>query len=94
MSLSIALFSCKPYDQRFFNLENDMFNYIEHRLTPETVNIINPRRGKVVDTQAIIQALKSGQPGDLGLDAYAQEGDMFFRDLSEQIILDDQFQRP
>ena len=50
-------------------------------------------RGAVVDTRAVIGGLKSGHIGYLGLDVYEEEGDLFFRDLSDQVILDDVFAR-
>ncbi|MCC5854090.1 MAG: 2-hydroxyacid dehydrogenase [Idiomarina sp.] len=57
------------------------------------VMLINTSRGKMVDTKAAIQALKSGQLGALGLDVYEEEGDLFFSDLSSQVIQDDTFMR-
>jgi D-lactate dehydrogenase len=47
----------------------------------------------LIDTEAVIEALKSGQLGGLALDVYEQEADLFFRDLSSTIITDDVFQR-
>jgi len=57
------------------------------------VMLLNTSRGAVVDTAAVIAALKSGQVGYLGMDVYEQEGDLFFRNLSEQVIQDDIFER-
>lgn len=57
------------------------------------VMLINTSRGAVIDTAELIQALKTGHLGYLGLDVYEQEGDLFFRDLSDKIIQDDVFQR-
>ena len=57
------------------------------------VMLINTSRGGVVDTKALIAALKSGHIGNLGLDVYEQEGDLFFQDLSSCVIQDDVFQR-
>jgi D-lactate dehydrogenase len=37
--------------------------------------------------------LKSAKIGCLGLDVYEQEGDLFFQDLSDQVIQDDVFGR-
>jgi D-lactate dehydrogenase len=55
--------------------------------------LLNTSRGAVVDTQAAIFALKSGQLGSLGLDVYEEEGGLFFRDLSGAGIQDDVFAR-
>jgi D-lactate dehydrogenase len=57
------------------------------------VMIVNTSRGAVVDTRALIGALKSGQVGSVGLDVYEEEADLFFRDLSQEIIQDDVFVR-
>lgn len=57
------------------------------------VMLINTSRGKMVDTKAAIQALKTGQLGALGLDVYEEEGDLFFSDLSSEVIQDDVFMR-
>jgi D-lactate dehydrogenase len=55
--------------------------------------LINTSRGGLVNTEAVIEALKSGQLGGLAIDVYEQEADLFFRDLSDTIITDDVFQR-
>lgn len=55
--------------------------------------LINTSRGGLVDASACIDALKSGQLGYLGLDVYEEEGDLFFEDLSDQILQDDLFAR-
>ena len=57
------------------------------------VTIINTSRGAVIDTRAVIDALKTGKIGLLGLDVYEEEDEMFFQDLSDQPILDDVFAR-
>ena len=57
------------------------------------VMLINTSRGAVVDTKAVIDGLKSGKIGYLGLDVYEEEGDLFFEDLSEQVLQDDLFAR-
>ena len=55
--------------------------------------LVNTSRGGLIDTMALIDALKSGQVGGVALDVYEQEGDLFFRDLSDEIVQDDVFQR-
>lgn len=57
------------------------------------VMLINTSRGAVVDTKALISALKSGKIGHLGLDVYEEEGDFFFENLSNKVITDDVFAR-
>jgi D-lactate dehydrogenase len=62
------------------------------KMKPHTM-LINTGRGALIDTNAIIAALKSGQIGALGLDVYERESALFFEDLSNQIIQDDTFAR-
>jgi len=57
------------------------------------VMIINTSRGGLVDTTALIEGLKSGHVGYVGLDVYEEEEQLFFRDLSAQVIQDDVFAR-
>lgn len=57
------------------------------------VMIINTGRGALVDTRAVIAGLKSGQIGYLGLDVYEEEEQLFFQDLSSNVIQDDVFAR-
>ncbi len=62
------------------------------RIKPGAV-LINTSRGGLLDTGAVISALKSGRVGAFGLDVYEQEGDLFFEDMSSSIVTDDVFQR-
>lgn len=57
------------------------------------VMLVNTSRGALIDTQACIQALKSRKLGYLALDVYEQESELFFKDMSCEIIDDDVFQR-
>jgi D-lactate dehydrogenase len=57
------------------------------------VVLLNTSRGALVDTTAVIEGLKSGKIGYLGLDVYEEEGDLFFEDLSNVVIQDDVFAR-
>lgn len=57
-------------------------------LQPGTM-LINTGRGALVDTPALIEALKSGQLGYLGLDVYEEEAQIFFEDRSDQPLQDD-----
>jgi D-lactate dehydrogenase len=57
------------------------------------VMLINTSRGALIDTRDAIYALKSGHLGYLGIDVYEQEEKLFFHNLSEQIIEDDNIMR-
>jgi D-lactate dehydrogenase len=53
------------------------------------VVLINTGRGAVIDTQALVAALKRGHIGAAGLDVYEEEEGVFFKDLSDQVLQDD-----
>lgn len=55
--------------------------------------IINTSRGALIDTPALIAGLKSRKIGGVALDVYEQEADLFFEDMSSEIVADDVFQR-
>lgn len=51
--------------------------------------LINTGRGALVETPALINALKTGQLGYLGLDVYEEEAQLFFADRSDLPLQDD-----
>ncbi|OJW81514.1 MAG: hydroxyacid dehydrogenase [Bacteroidetes bacterium 46-16] len=53
------------------------------------VMLINTSRGALVSTTDVLEALKTGQIGYLGLDVYEEEKGLFFEDHSEDILQDD-----
>jgi len=55
--------------------------------------LVNTSRGALVDTPALIEALKTRKLGALAIDVYEQEGPLFFQDRSFEIIDDEVFQR-
>ena len=55
--------------------------------------LINASRGGLVDTQAVIGAVKTAKIGYLGLDVYEEETELFFEDFSLEVISDDVFSR-
>lgn len=61
-------------------------------MKPGTI-LINVSRGALIDTTALIEALKSGRLGGVGLDVYEEEEGVFFEDLSGQILHDDELAR-
>lgn len=77
-------------------LTPDTFHLIDAQAVAQMklgVVLVNTSRGALVETQAVIDGLKSGQIGYLGLDVYEEEADLFFEDLSDQVIQDDVFSR-
>lgn len=59
----------------------------------EGVFLVNTSRGALLDTAAVIDGLKAGKIGYLAIDVYEVESDLFFRDLSNQVVHDDVFAR-
>lgn len=57
------------------------------------VFILNTSRGKLIDTIALINGLKSGHIGGVGLDVYEEEEGVFFEDLSGLVLQDDELSR-
>jgi len=55
--------------------------------------LVNTSRGALVDTPALIEALRERRLGALAIDVYEQEGPLFFQDRSFEIIDDEVFQR-
>lgn len=70
-----------------------IINKMTLSLMKRNAMLINTSRGALVDTLAVIEALKSGQIGYLGLDVYEEEADLFFEDLSDRVVQDDVFMR-
>lgn len=58
------------------------------RLKPG-VMLVNTSRGGLIDAQAVIDGLKTGRIGSVALDVYEEEGDVFFEDLSNNVLQDD-----
>ncbi|WP_017445251.1 2-hydroxyacid dehydrogenase [Gayadomonas joobiniege] len=75
------------------NQTKHMFNQKNIMQLKKGVMLVNTSRGGLIETQAIIQALKKGHIGYFAMDVYEQESELFFEDRSEQIIQDDCFQR-
>ena len=62
------------------------------RMKPRAI-LINVSRGALIDTTALIEALKSGHLGGVALDVYEEEEGIFFEDLSDQVLQDDELAR-
>jgi len=55
--------------------------------------LINTSRGKLIDTTAVIDALKTGHLGGVALDVYEEEEGIFFEDHSGRPLQDDELSR-
>lgn len=75
---------CPLNEQTTHLINKDTIQYMK-----PGVMIINTGRGKLIDTKAVIDGLKHGTIGYLGIDVYEQEEKLFFKDLSADIIQDD-----
>lgn len=71
--------------------------YIINRKTiammKEGVYLVNTSRGALVDTEALIEGLKNGKFGGVGLDVYEEEEGLFFEDKSSDIMQDENLAR-
>jgi len=57
-------------------------------LMKPSVMLINTSRGAILDTNAVVDALRNRKIGYLGIDVYEQEAGLFFKDMSDQVISD------
>ncbi len=63
------------------------------RQMKDKVIILNTSRGALIDTEALINGIKSEKIGGAGLDVYEEESEFFYEDLSESILKDDVLSR-
>ncbi|AIR89916.1 2-hydroxyacid dehydrogenase [Pseudomonas cremoricolorata] len=84
------------HQSRIVSLHCPLTHSSEHLINAQTLAhmqpgamLINTGRGALVDTPALIEALKSGQLGYLGLDVYEEEAQLFFQDRSDHPLQDD-----
>ena len=85
---------------RVISLHTPLTPETRHIIRRETIELMQPgtilinvSRGALVDAKALIDALKSGRIGGVGLDVYEEEEGVFFEDLSGQILQDDDLAR-
>ena len=78
------------------SLHCPLMDSTRHIINEETISKMKPRallvntsRGGLIDTRAVIRALKRGHLGGLALDVYEGEGSLFYGDHSGEIIHDD-----
>lgn len=72
---------------------NHLINASSIKKMKEGVMIINTSRGQLIDTQALINGLKTGKIGSAGLDVYEEEANYFFEDFSNSMVRDDMLAR-
>jgi len=73
-------------------LTKDSYHMISRHalyIMKDGVYILNTSRGALIDSEALLDALKTGKVGAAGLDVYEEESDFFYEDASEEIIRDD-----
>ena len=95
--------SCRYVDLDFLLRESDVIS-LHLPLTPDTHHLINETalskiksdaliiktgRGALIDSKALIAALKNSSIGGAGLDVYEEEEGVFFEDLSSSVVRDD-----
>lgn len=59
-----------------------------HAMRPGVI-IINTSRGALIDSEALLDNVKSGKVGAAGLDVYEEEADVFYEDVSSKVMRDD-----
>src|ERR1051325_6067179 len=87
-------------DSEVISLHTPLTSETYHIIRRETLDLMKPgvflinvSRGALIETKALIEALKSGRLGGVGLDVYEEEEGVFFEDLSGQILRDDELAR-
>lgn len=77
-------------------LTNDTYHIINRStiaLMKNGVYIINSSRGALIDSDALLDAIKAEKVGGAGLDVYEEESDFFYEDLSNTILRDEVLSR-
>ena len=57
--------------------------------TKKGVIILNTSRGKLIDSEALLEALNAGHVKAAGLDVYEEEAEVFFEDVSDTPVQDE-----
>ena len=70
-----------------------LINGFSLKMMKDRVFILNTSRGALIDTEALIDGIKSGKVGGAGLDVYEEESEFFYEDYSESILKDDVLSR-
>lgn len=70
-----------------------MINSMAIKMMKPGATIVNTSRGALIDTEALIDGIKSGHIGAACLDVYEEEADLFYEDNSDHVIQDDRLVR-
>jgi len=70
-----------------------MFNKSTFALMKKGVYFINTARGGIVNTVDLIEAIENKTVAAAGLDVYENENGIFFKDLSNKVLVDDLFEK-
>lgn len=70
-----------------------MFNKSTFALMKKGVYFINTARGGIVNTVDLIEAIENKTVAAAGLDVYENENGIFFKDLSNKVLIDDLFEK-
>ena len=84
----IITLHCPLSEDNEYMINEDAFNQMQ----PGVV-LVNTSRGRLLDSASAMDALKKGILGGLALDVYENEQELFFEDLSDEVIQDDVFRR-
>lgn len=77
-------------------LTDETYHMIDERTlrtVKKNVVIVNTSRGGLIDSEALLRALKERRVGAACLDVYEEEADVFFKDVSGRILDDDTLAR-
>lgn len=80
----IISFHCPLTEETRHIVNNDSLKKLK-----DGVILINTSRGALIDTEALIEGIRSKKIGGACLDVYEEESDIFFEDFSESVINDD-----
>lgn len=80
----VLSFHCPLSDETYHIVNNENLRKMKNDAV-----IINTGRGALIDTKALVHALKHKHIGGAALDVYEEESAFFFKDCSSEVITDD-----
>jgi len=100
LGLQVVDFNTLITESDIITLHCPLLENTRHIINADTISrmkqdvmLINTSRGALLDTKAVLKAIKSRKIAYLGIDVYEEEGTLFFDDHSSEIIQDDVLQR-